>query len=305
VGPSNLKGSSPGKHSLGEGVKLPELDCGRLGLSLLLDGCLPQLVSLVLHLLEDLGMTGINCGVNRGKEGGNLLLSSAAVLLDLVDCAIQGVDGLPRLLLSLGHGDSVAGNLVLEWASDLAQGAEGVARVLFDAALGTNGFSAGLAVAVDFGTNVLLAAGNPLHGGISGQGVLKGNLLVLGRHFHVLVGCGTVGTKVFIAVNAMNSRIFVSLASIALHHPVDVSPVGLGRLDQGVDEGVAGKECNPAETGEGEGSTAPVATEVRRLGLGSELLGLKTAKAERVQAEKGAGVIEGLFAHRALGQLVD
>jgi len=48
-----------------------------------------------------------------------------------------------------------------------------------------------------------------------------------------------------------------------------------------------------------------VATEVRRLGLGGELLGLKTAKAEGVQAGKGAGVIEGLFAHRALGQLVD
>jgi len=45
--------------------------------------------------------------------------------------------------------------------------------------------------------------------------------------------------------------------------------------------------------------------EVGRLGLGSELLGLKTAKAEGVQAEKGAGVIEGLLAHRALGQLVD
>ena len=48
-----------------------------------------------------------------------------------------------------------------------------------------------------------------------------------------------------------------------------------------------------------------MAAEVRRLGLGSELLGLKTAKAEGVQAGKGAGVIEGLFAHRALGQLVN
>jgi len=48
-----------------------------------------------------------------------------------------------------------------------------------------------------------------------------------------------------------------------------------------------------------------VAAEIRRLGLGSELLGLKTAKAEGVQAGKGAGVIKGLFAHRALGQLVD
>ena len=48
-----------------------------------------------------------------------------------------------------------------------------------------------------------------------------------------------------------------------------------------------------------------MAAEVGRFGLGSELLGLKTAKAEGVQAEKGAGVIEGLLAHRALGQLVD
>ena len=93
----------------------------------------------------------------------------------------------------------------------------------------------------------------------------------------------------------------IILAKVALDHPVDVSLVGLGELDQGGDEGVAGEECNPAETGEGEGSTALMAAEVGRLGLGSELLGLETAKAEGVQAEKGAGVIEGLFAHRALG----
>ena len=112
-------------------------------------------------------------------------------------------------------------------------------------------------------------------------------------------------SNVFVAVNAVHGGIFV-LAEVALDHPVDVSPVGLGRLDQGVDEGIAGEECNPAETGgEGEGSTALVAAEVGRLGLGGELLGLKTAKAEGVQAEKGAGVIEGLFAHRALDQLVD
>ena len=64
VGASNLKGSSLGKETLGEGVKFPELDCGRLGLSLLLDRRLPQLVSLVLHLLEDLSMAGINSGLN-------------------------------------------------------------------------------------------------------------------------------------------------------------------------------------------------------------------------------------------------
>ena len=48
-----------------------------------------------------------------------------------------------------------------------------------------------------------------------------------------------------------------------------------------------------------------MAAEVGRLGLGGELLGLKTAKAEGVQAEKGAGVIEGLAAHRAFDQPVD
>ena len=47
-----------------------------------------------------------------------------------------------------------------------------------------------------------------------------------------------------------------------------------------------------------------MAAKVGRLGLTSELLGLKTAKAKGVQAEKGAGVIEGLVAHRTLGQLV-
>ena len=48
-----------------------------------------------------------------------------------------------------------------------------------------------------------------------------------------------------------------------------------------------------------------MAEEVRRLGLGSELLRLETTKTEGVQAEKGARVIEGLVTHRALGQLVD
>ena len=48
-----------------------------------------------------------------------------------------------------------------------------------------------------------------------------------------------------------------------------------------------------------------MAAEVRRLGLGSGLLGLETTKAEGVQAGKGAGVIEGLVAHGTFGQLVD
>ena len=304
MGTSNLKGSSLGKHSLREGVKLSELDCGILGLSLLLDRGLPQLVTLVLHLLEDLGMAGINRGVNRGKQGGNILLSGAAGILDLADSAIQGVDGLPRLLFSLGHGDGVASDLILEWAGDLAQGAKGVARVLFNSTLGTDSVVARLAVGVDFVTDVLLAAGNPLHGGSSGKGVLKGDLLVSRGDLGFLVTLGASWAKVLCALNTTHGRVSF-LTNIALDHPVDVSRVGLGRLDQGVDEGVAGEECNPAETGEGEGSTALVAAEVRRLGLGGELLGLKAAKTEGVQAGKGAGVIEGLFAHWALDQFVD
>ena len=48
-----------------------------------------------------------------------------------------------------------------------------------------------------------------------------------------------------------------------------------------------------------------MAAEVRGLGLGCELLGLETTKAEGVQAGKGARVNEVLVALRALGQLVD
>ena len=48
-----------------------------------------------------------------------------------------------------------------------------------------------------------------------------------------------------------------------------------------------------------------MAAEVGRLGLGSELLGLETAKAEGVKAGKGARVVEGLPAHRALGKLLN
>jgi len=55
---------------------------------------------------------------------------SSSVEIWLVDGAIQGGDGLSRLLLSLDDGDGVAGNLVLEGIGDLAQGAECVAGVL-------------------------------------------------------------------------------------------------------------------------------------------------------------------------------
>ena len=178
VGASNLKGSSLGKESLGEGVKFPELDCGRLGLALLLDRRLPQLVSFGLHLRNQDSATGINSSVKSGEKGGDVLLSGAAVILDLVDGAIQGGDGLLCLLFSLGHGDSIAGNLVLKWAGHFVQEANVMAFVTCQDTPSTNGFRASLAVGVDFITNVLLAAGNPLHSGISGKGVLKGNLLV-------------------------------------------------------------------------------------------------------------------------------
>ena len=125
---------------------------------------------------------GIDLSVESRNKGSNLLLSGAAVLLNLVDGTIHGGDGLQCLFLSIRDGDGIAGNLVLEWAGDLAQGAEDVARVHFAQTPGTNGFSAGLAVGVDFHADVFLAAGNSLHAGISGKGLVKGDLLVHGRH---------------------------------------------------------------------------------------------------------------------------
>jgi len=204
---------------------------------------------------------------------------------------------------SLCDGDGVASNLVLEGAGHLVQ-ANVMTSVTGQDTPGTNGFRASLAVAVDFHANVLLAAGNPLHSGIFGKGVLKGDLLMSRCGFASLVPTRARHAKVLTALNTVHGGVII-LAEVALDHPVDVSPVGLGGLDQGVDEGVAGKECNSTKTGEGEGSTALVAAEVRRLGHGSELLCLETAKAEGMQARKAAGVIEGLLAHRALGQLVD
>jgi len=294
---SNLNGSSLGEESLSKGVKLLELDCGRLSRSLLLDCHFPELIPLIMHLRYQDSATGNDSSVESGNKGGDVFLSGAAVILDLVDGAIKGVDSLLRLLLPLGNRDGVAGNLVLEGAGDLAQGAKGVARVLLHSAHRTQGIVAGLAVRVDFHANVLLAAGNPLHGGISGQGILKGDLLMGRGDLGFLVALGASRAKVLCALNTTHGRVSF-LTYVALDYPVDVSFVGLGGFDQAVNEGVAGEECNPAETGEDEGSTALTATEVRRLGL-------ETTKAEGVQAGKGAGVIEGLVAHRAPGQLVD
>ena len=150
--------------------------------SLLLNHRLPQVVSLILHLRNKHSPTGIDSSVESGDKGGEVLLSGAAVILDLVYGTIQGGDGLSRLLLSLGHDDSVAGNLVLEGAGNLAQGTEGVARVLLARALQANSVVASLAVGVDFHANVLLAAGYPLHLHFPFQRIVKRNQLVGGRH---------------------------------------------------------------------------------------------------------------------------
>ena len=120
--------------------------------------------------------------------------------------------------------------------------------------------------------------------------------------FHFLVSPGASWAQVFIVVDAVHGGILV-LAEIALYHTVDVSLVDLGRLDQGVHEGIAGVRPNSVDSRKGERSLALVTAEARKLGLGSELLGLETAKAEGVKAGKGAGVFECLLAHRALRQL--
>jgi len=162
------------------------------------------------------------------------------VILNLVDDAIEGVDGLPRLLLPLGHGDGVAGNLVLEGAGDLAQGAEGVARVLLDCTPGANGFSACLAVGVDFDANVLLAAGNPLYGGISGTIVVKGDLLVRGSEFSSFVSTRASRPITLLALNTAHGGILL-VTSITLDLAArELSLLSAGS-DKGVDEGAATK----------------------------------------------------------------
>jgi len=151
---------------------------------------------------------------------------------------------------------------------------------------------------------VLLAAGNPLHGGISGKGLLKRNLLVRSRSFHFPVGDEARWSNVFVAVHAVHGGVLFP-ASIALHYPIDISLVRLRGLDQGVDEGIAGVRPNSADSGKSERSLALVTAEARRLGQRSELLDFETGNAKGMQAGKGAGVIEGPLTHRALGQLLN
>ena len=140
------------------------------------------------------------------------------MLLDLVDGAIQGGDD----LFSLARGDGVAGNLVPEGISDLAQGAEGVARVLLAQTLRADGVGTGFAVGVNFYSEVFLAAGNPLHDGISGQGVFNGNLLVSSSGLASLMQLGAALAEIFAVIDAVRGGIFV-FTEIALHHPVPVS----------------------------------------------------------------------------------
>ena len=109
----------------------------------------------------------------------------------------------------------------------MTQRVEGVARVPLRNAPGTESIMAGLAVGVDLHANVLLAAGNPLHGGISGKGLLKGDLLVSGCGLAFLVPFGAAGAKILAALQTVHCGILV-IADITLDHPVDVSRVGLG-----------------------------------------------------------------------------
>jgi len=109
----------------------------------------------------------------------------------------------------------------------LTQRAEGVARVPLRNAPGTESIMAGFTVGVDLHANVLLAAGNPLHGGISGKGIFKGDLLVGSGEFGFLVPFGAAGAKVLAALHTVHCGILV-IADITLDHPVDVSRVGLG-----------------------------------------------------------------------------
>jgi len=182
------------------------------------------------------------------------------VLLDLVDGAIQGGDDLLCHLFSLARGDGVASNLVPEGISDLAQGAEVMLGMFLNCTFGANGFSAGLAVAVDFHANVLLAAGNPLDDGISGQGVFNGNLLVSSSGLASLVQLRAALAEIFVVIDAVRGGIFV-FTEIALHHPVDITSGILLGLGERVDEGNALKRLDSTGRGRCEGSLALVATE--------------------------------------------
>jgi len=95
----------------------------------------------------------------------------------------------------------------------------------------TDGIVAGLAVGVDLGADVFLAARNPLDWGISGQSLFKKDLLVRSGGLALFVGNETRWSNMLITVHAVDGGILI-LAEIALHHSVDVSLVGLGGLDQ-------------------------------------------------------------------------
>ena len=110
----------------------------------------------------------------------NLLLGGSAPAVNLGDGAIHGGDGLLGGLLLLAHVDGVVDDLLLKGTGHLIQGDEVVLGVLLNAAFGAHRLIAGLAVGVDLDPNVLLAARDPLDGGGSSQGIIEGDLLVVG-----------------------------------------------------------------------------------------------------------------------------
>jgi len=273
LGPSYFKRSTLGKESLGEGVKLPELDGGGLGLSLLLDRGLPKLISLVLHLGNQHSHTGIHSSVKSEREGGNLLLSGGAVLFDLAD--------------------GVAGNLVLEWTGDLAQGTEIMLGVLLDATFGADGFSAGLAVGVDFHANVLLTAGNPLHLHFPLQHIMNRDQLVSRSRVKLPMDSKTGESHILTTLGAVHRRILLT-ASLTFHL-VDI----LHRGGEGSREGV-----NEHTSSEGLHSlVGRLAHLTPRLLTQIALVFLKAFLTERVQAGKGLGLLDSLVAEGTLDQL--
>ena len=194
-------GSSLGQQPLSEGAKLPELKGGRFGLSPLLHSSLSQLIYLVMHLLKDFGMASICGSVDCGKEGGNLLLSGSAVLLDLGDGGIHAGDGLLGRFLLLAHADGGVCDLLLKGTGHLVQGDELVARVVLNAALSADRLLALVAVGVDLEPNVLLATRNALGGGSSRKSILQINLLVNKGCFTPLVPSGASRAVILVAIN--------------------------------------------------------------------------------------------------------
>jgi len=246
-----------------------------------------------MHLRNQASHTGVDSSIEGGREDGNILLSGAAVILNFVDCAIQGDNCLPGLLLSLRNGDGVAGDLVLEGAGDLAQGAESVAGVFFNRTHRTDSVVAGRAVGVDFHSDVLLAAGNSLHLHLSLQRIVKWNQLVRGRHFEVAVDSKTGGSHILATINTVHSSILLT-ASLALDLVRILHRAGEGSRKQ-VDEYAGRQILNPIVR-----DLAHLAPELMwRI----EFSLLEAFDAEGVQAGKGLWVLDSIITDGTLDQL--